>query len=411
MRRIKIVLPFLFSWLLFFYSQVTVMGVELSCPGITQNHKPALFFVTEKYSAEDKRYKSDLYAAYLDPKEVQTELIASGKYLTVAQLDSTVFLIKADDQIYAADFSSGNIKFLAESNRIHLLRTEPERKAAMLIDSNMASGEVKLIELGLENFKTEKMYVLSKKMLGDDFCGIGPNMKISPDFQRVAYICNKSTPDVTHARITAYQLKLLDLQTLKSEILDGNVLVEISMASSHSFGTPPFEWINNQQVLYQDMITTGKNEPNHFDFNGLYVFKIADIETHKITECFRKELRLTLDGGSLLAAPSNGWLIYNNACFLDLENKMLVDKNLPFSIASDYSLRKTEIKFGKDIIYTGSASSAAGWLSTSGENFAYLLRSSNSIESVLYVFLSGYNKTVKVAEIGSGNISIIGWIE
>jgi hypothetical protein len=409
MRRTKIVLPFLFGWFLFFYSQGTVAGAELSCPRITQNHRPALFFVTEKYSAEDKRYKSDLYAAYLEPNEVQTELIVSGTYLTVAQLDNTIFLIKADDQIYAADFNSGSMKFLAESNRIHLLRAEPERKAAMLIDFNVAAGEARLVELGFGNFETKQTHVLSQKMLGDNFCGIGPHMKISPDFKRVAYVCPRNKPAVE--RTTGYLLKLLDLSSLKSEVLDSNVTVEISMASSHAFGTPPFEWISDHQILYQDMIRNDANGPNNFHADGLYVFKIADIETHKISECFRKKLRLTLDGGSLFAAPSNGWLIYNNAFFLDLENRMLVDKNLPFSIASDYSLHKTEIKFGKDIIYSGSASSATGWLSTSGGNFAYLLRSSNSIESALYVFLSGYNKAVKVAEIGSGNISLIGWIE
>lgn len=411
MSRTKMILLFLLNGTLLFNSRINLCEAELSSLKIPVNNRPVLLFTMEQYSAEDKNYKSDLHAAYFDGNEVQTERITSGKYLTIAQLDNAIFLIKADNKIYAADFNSGNMKFLAESSRIHPLRAEPKRKAAMLVDSNMTIGEVRLIELRLDNFETKETHVLSKKMMGDDFCGIGPRMKISPDFKRAAYVCNKNKPNIDHARITGYQLKLLDLQTLKSEVLDSNVMVEISMASSYAFGTPPFEWINNHQVLYQDMIADDANEPNDLRFDGLYAFKIADIETHKISECFRKKLRLTLDGGSLQAGPISGRLIYNSNYVLDSENKMLVDKNFPFSITLDYSLHKTEVMLGKDIIYSGSASSVTGCLSVSGENFAYLLRSSNGIESVLYALFSSSKKTVKVAEVSSGNMSLIGWIE
>lgn len=380
----------------------------LNCPRIRNDQRPALLFFQ---GPVDKR---ELCVAYFDGQTAQNEKIASAKYFMVTQLDNAVFLVcekssSTKGRVYAMDLGRGIANLLAESTRIHCLRSEPKMKKAMLVDANMSIGEVRLIELNLANLKVTLRHTLKKELLGDRFNGIGPGMKLSPDFRHIVYASRKG--DKVHENWSEYILRILNLATMKIENLDTNVGVQISAFSSRGWGRLPFEWINNNEVIYQDMVPNEPNEISIPPFQALNVFKIVDIETKKISELLRRELPLTLDGGSLIANPLNGQLIYNKKYILDLRKKTFKPKDLPFSIVTNRLTKQMQVLSGTDVLYSDSARYVGGCISPSGNNFAYSLRpKTRSLAEELYAKVRGLPEPIKVAE-GPSWIRAIGWIE
>jgi hypothetical protein len=379
-----------------------------NCPRLGKDKRPALLFY------EGGPDGLHLYVAYQQDGKLVRESIVSARYLELTQLDNAIFLTntRLSSFIYAMDFNTGEVKPIGEDGMIWCLRAEPARKTAMLIDSRRGSGRDRLIELGLTSLTTTKEQVLSNKELGDEYDRIVHPYKISPDFQQIAYVSKKGGKAVE--RVSNCELKSLDLRIYKTKVLDDNVRVEISGASSLGNGIPPFEWISNSQVLYQHIIAQESSKESEWSLrplNGLCVFKIVDIKTGNISECFRKEIRLELEGGTLKADPLTNRLIFNRNFILDYIQNQIVDKNLPFSVSSYFS-RKTEIKSASEVLYSGNLICSTTCLSKSGVNFSYLLASGGlSVQSEIYAVFNGSRKPVKVAE-GINQMSHpIGWIE
>jgi hypothetical protein len=381
---------------------------RLYCPRIKNSQRPALLFFQ---GPADKR---ELCVAYFDGKTAQNEKIASAKYFMVTQLDNAVFLVcekssSTKGRVYAIDLSRGIANLLPESTRIRCLRAEPRMKKAMLVDANMGIGEVRLIELNLANLKVTLRHTLKKELLGDRFNGIGPGMKLSPDFRHIVYASRKG--DKVHENWSDYILRILELATMKIENFDTNVGVQISALSSRGWGTLPFEWINNNEVIYQDMLP---NEPNEISIppsQALNVFKIVDIKTKKISELLRREFPLTLDGSSLIANPLNGQLIYNNKWILDQRKKTFKPKDLPFAVVPGFHAKPTKILHGQVVLYSGGPRCVSNCISPSGNNFAYSLRpKTRSLADDVYAKVQGLPEPIKVAE-GPSWTRAIGWIE
>lgn len=391
---------------------ILVRGVyakgKLCCPRIRNDQRPTLLFIG---GPQDKR---ELCVAYFKGQTAQKENIISAKYLQVTQLDNAIFLVTTkrspvEGCVYAMDLGKGIVKLIAEHTRIHCLRAEPRMKKAMLVDANMGIGEVRLIELNLANLETTLRHTLKKELLVDRFNGIGPRMKLSPDFKHIVYASRKS--DKVPERWSEYILRVLDLSTMKIEDLDNNVGVQISIISSRGWGSPPFEWINNNEVIYQDMVPNKPNEISEPALQALNIFKSVNIKTKKVMELFRKELRLTLDGGSLQANPLNGQLIYNREYIFDLERKRLVPKTMPFAVVPGYRSKPTKILHGEVVLFSGSARCVGSCVSPSGNNFAYSLRpKTRSLAEELYAKVQGLSEPIKVAE-GPSWTTAIGWIE
>jgi hypothetical protein len=380
----------------------------LNYPRIRSVQRPALLFFE---GSVDER---NLCVAYFDGKTAHNEKIASAKYLQVTQLDNAVFLVcetssSTKGRVYAMDLGKGIVKLIAKSTRIRCLRSEPQRKTAMLMDSNMSIGEVRLIELNLADLKVTLRHTLKKELLGDRFNGIGPEMKLSPDFRHIVYASRKG--DKVHENWSEYILRILDLATMKIENLDTNVGVQISALSSRGWGRLPFEWINNNKIIYQDMVP---NEPNEISIppsQAINVFKIVDIETKKISVLLRRELPLTLDGGSLIANPLTEQLIYNREYILDLEKKRLIPRTTPFAVVPGFHAKPTKILHGQVVLFSGVSSCVSNCISPSGNNFAYSLRPKpRSLAEELYAKIQGLPEPIKVAE-GPSWTRAIGWIE
>jgi hypothetical protein len=314
------------------------------------------------------------------------------------------------------DLNSGTIKRISETPGVRCLRSEPSRKTAMLIDSIRIPGEDRLAELGLTSLATAERQVLSKALLGDEYSNIThprprtlldneyfrithPFM-ISPDFLHIAYISNKGEFEAGD-----FELKSLDLQTLKTEVLDRNVNVQIPGISSFSHGFPPFEWISNSQVLYQHMVSQD-------GVNALCAFKTVDIRTKEISERFRKQVRMELNGGYLETDPLTGHLILNRKYVLDYTQNQIIDRILPFTVGSDPLQKGTEIKSADGVLYSGSAMCIGTWMSASGTSFAYVLTPSYGAPSAEVYALFGRDiKPLRVAEGYSSFTHPIGWIQ
>jgi len=397
-----------FLFVIIFVTDVFAEG-QFNCPKITDDQCPALLFI------EGSVDESNLYIAYFDGKTVRREKIISSRYIQVTQLDNAVFLVSTSEspnngKVYAIDFSGPKAKFLAQSTRIHCLRAQPQRKTAMLMDVNGNIGRIQLIELNLANLESTLRYTLSKEVLGDNFIGMVQSMKLSPDFKHIVYAGRKGNKE--HELWSEYTLRILDLATMKAEDLDKNVGVQISGISSFWCGIPVIEWINNDEVIYRDMVPNEPKQISKPELDSLNIFKSVNIRTKEISELFRKELRLTLDGGSLQTNPLNGKLLYNNLWYLNLRDGTLTPKNLPFSVIVDKSTKQTQVLQGTDVLYCGDEHCIGRPISTSGGNFAYSLRPKRGTLCVkLYAKFEGTEQPLKIAQGPYSPTSPIAWIE
>jgi hypothetical protein len=384
-------------------------GSFTGCPVITGENRPALLFV------EGPIDQSHLYVAYRKGRDLHREELISGRHLEVSQLDNAVFLISvtnapADRKVYAANLAAGRTRLLAEGTWLNCLRAEPRNKAAILLTRDPKQDLARFVELDLAALQATPRYVFSREELGEDFDNIDSNVRISPDFGCVAYVRKKTPARVE--RWSEYELRLLDLPTMKTRILDPNVGVEISIASSFAWGRPVFEWLSEKEILYRDMPPGGSDKVADFASERLSLFKIVNIDTGLISEAFRKRLSLTLDGGSLKTDPVSGALVYNEEFVLDLPNEMLTPKNLPFAVVRDYSARRTDILCGQRLLYSGPANCVNTCVSASGRNFAYALRErTESLDARLNAKFSASDQPVRVAEGPYLPTRAVAWIE
>lgn len=393
----------------------------VTCPQIASNMRPALLVV------EGKTYEeSRLWVAYQYGGKLHRESIISGNRLEVTQLDNATFLVStsqspyigATGSTYVLDLNSGTVKQISESPGIRCLRSEPSRKTAMLIDSVRIPGEDRLTELGLTSLATVERQALSKALLGDEYSKITHSrpkivldneyfrithpFKISPDFLHIAYISNKGDFDGGD-----FELKSLDLQTLKTEVLDRHVNAQVPGISSFLHGFPPFEWISNSQVLYQNMVSQD-------GVNALCAFKIVDIRTKEISEQFQKKVRMELNGGYLETDPLTGQMILNRKYVLDYSRNQIIDRILPFTVVTDPLQKGTEIRSANDVLYSGSDMCIGTLLSTSGSSFAYVLTPQYGASSAkVYAFFGRDLKplSLPVAQGYSAFTHPIGWIQ
>ncbi len=374
---------------------------RFSCPMISKDKRPALVFV------EGPADRSHLYVAHVGRRGLRREKIISSKSIEVAQLDNAVFLVTRQDtpqkgKTYVADLEGGAVKLLAEHTRINCLRTDPRSKKAMLRDVGPGAQEFRLIELDLCNFEMRLRANFKREVLGR---WIG-TLKVSPDFERIAYACVKSGgfPDL----YGGCSLRVMDLQTMEIEELVDNIHVKVSGLSSSGWRVLAFDWVNNDEIVYKDMPGNLQSSPG----KGLCIFKVVNIKAKKTSEVMRTELPLTMNGGSLDMEPFDGQMICDGKFILDLESKTLFPKTLPFSVLPDFYMSPTKILHGKDVLYSGKAACVSSCISTSGNNFAYLLSWPKVPPgSFLYAKFDRTDEPVKAGEGSYWPTRPIAWIE
>jgi len=373
----------------------------LPCPKLPDDGYPALVYVVGVDRA------NTLCVAYLEEGEVHREVIVSGSPDQIRRLDAAVFLAHdgfgAQARPYAIDIAKGRMKPVEQGD---LLRSVPERGKAMLARLDAKAGTLDLIEVDLKTLESKLAQTLTKEKLGDEFDGLRlSTMKLSPDFARLAYARLKGDPDRVHSPAT-YSIKVLDLSTLKVSEIDDDVQVRIGMFSSRTYGRPPFEWLSDDEILYQHAPDDGDG------VTAEHVLRIADVKAGTTREIMRPMVRMTVDGGRLDRDPVSGRIEYNREYLLDLKDKALVARDHPFSVERGTDPPIVTVRREDAVVFEGDGWLAGSCLSPSGKHFAVLIRPDiHQPQSILYAIIAGRREPVVVSENASRSAFFLAWVE
>jgi hypothetical protein len=285
----------------------------------------------------------------------------------------------------------------------------------MLIVDDRHAHVVELFELDLATFRVTPRRRIPESMLvsslGD---GLDRRMlmavRLSPDFTRLAFAAVAgSEPRRLHE--TAYELKLLELATMKVAPVARDMHVVLPSISSLSRGNPAFEWISNDEIIYQDIAPGPPGEV--LVLKRDHLLKIVTVATGGVRVLLRHELSLELGGGELKANAITGRIEYQRAWVLDVPGKQLLPRDDPFSVERR-SGGETEIRRGKHVLYRGTKRCSLHCVSPSGLHLAYLLRELGNDRihrDSIYVSLAGASEPVMVAEGRGYGTRPIAWIE
>lgn len=335
--------------------------------------------------------------------------LLSGGNIAVTRLGRTTFLVTTDKDakggtVYVMDLATGGMKKLFTGKNVCCLRSEPGRGVAMLAEWDRAS--ISLIELDLATFATQPKGEIPKAAIG----GMAPTkIRISPDFARMAYATSEGDDALHHGK---YTLSVLELWTMASQELVRGIRVDLPGISSFSHGLPPFEWLSNDEVVYQDMEPNTAPGAQAYSDTMMHVFKAVDVKTKAVRELFRSERTMALDGGSMVYDPVTGRIVYNREWLVDMHAMRLVPRDLPFEVKNDYKAGEVSVLWGEKTLYRGKDICLGACISPSGANFAYMLRPRReTLVATIYAKIDGKDEPVKVAEGMHAPTSPVGWIE
>ena len=401
---------FLFSFACFAQDETTIQNIPVL-------QFPALLY-TQEYPNLDETQRISLMIATIVNDKANIQKIVSAREVRARQLSDTVFFVQADQRPqdrslwgqtqYIVDFKAGSKVLLCDSLSLdklvhyYCLRSIPEKNEAVLLRYGQGTDKSTLVHVDLKTLETKTLYELPEKNKMPEF-NDNPRVKISPDFKKLAALKNPNQQNQRppQSRESDYSLRVLDLDTMKIRVIEDNLKVQINPRSSLDYGWPSFEWISSNEILYQNMVPIDLSKSQ-------YILKCANIKDNAITEWLTKQLRLTLDGGSL----SYNWLtgeLYFQDFLVDIKNKTLLPKNDSYSIKQDG--QRTEISFNNEIICNLSDYGYVDTcVSSSKKNFACLIRFNKTGVNAIYMKTNDIKKSVVVSQ-KSFYTEVIGWIE
>jgi len=280
------------------------------CPKLTPEQYPALLF----RKPVDGGRRSNLAVVHFVNGRPRYDYIPQGRYRRVIQVDTAAFLLctashNKNGEVLLADLRGGKLLSLKRGvGDLRLLRANLKRRRAVFAAMNVREGFVDLVELDLKTFNMPSTIRLTHDKFGGSFSEIVGVLQISPDFKRLAYAARLGG----QLHDTHYELRVLQIATGKTSVLDGKVRVVLSPLSSSSHGRPPVAWLDNNRVLYQ----------HHLD--ALSMLKIADAGKGTVANLLEAKLPGTLSGGTLRLCPFSGKVIYHEQYTVDLAAKRLV---------------------------------------------------------------------------------------
>ena len=387
-------------------------GEYLSCPSVTKTQRPALLFIGGDI------YHSDLKIALFGDgsNDVRTKHILSAKSMQISQLSNAVFLITTHDdarkgKVFAANLDKGEMRHIADSTAIHCLRSLPSKNMAVLLDVQPTKDKMAIYDLSLDTLQTTPRHTLSRQKYGKEYVGFGPRMKISPDLRYIAFVQPELPLSVR--RWSTYTLKILDLSDGRVDDLVNNVGVLIGSFSSFALGIPPIEWLDDRELLYQDMDKPEKTEIFDHDQETTHRFKSVNVKTGLVRERMISQLPLSFDGGSLITDPLSGDLVFRDKWIIDLTNKSLKLSISPFAIRVSPEQKNTQILKGSEVLHSGSQRCVFKSVSASRANIAYSLRpwASNSLQTAVYAKTQAMREPAEITTGPYLPVRPVGWIE
>ena len=402
---------------------ITLLCISQSCPAnnffnfepIAKRDYPALIFIEDEANTSPNLiFQGNLYVVTVTDGKVKCQKIITPHYVQATQISDSVFLAQANEypfgeyekwrqSIYLVNFASGSSVLLSESvsrdKLVHYfcIRSDLNSNKAVLLRYGQGTENPQLFEIDLKTLEQKLLYIIPKKDIILPF----PNVKLSPDFNRLAAMVPSSNDFKT------FTLRIIDLKTMKVSELDTKVALQISPVSSRG-GTPPLEWISNNEILYQDMLP---QKGDSLSFNkGTYILKCCNIDTKKTSEWIRQEMPLRTDGGSLKLNPFTGNIEYMyNQYIVDVKKHSLIPNKPAFSVIQNYDKKPSEVYYHGKMIYKDVCS--FGCISHSSNNFAFFTRPDIKANlSVIQAVINGNEKPVQVKEV-SNSTNLLCWIE
>ncbi len=352
---------------------------------VSKDQYPALVFVHADINRDPPDRSSLMIATFVGDKPT-VQKVMTAQYIKTVQLSDAVFLLEATQYTkdyalrsqahFLVNFHTGSSVLLSRSKLrdklVHLrcLLSIPNNDEAIILRYGEGTEESTLIHVNLKTLETTTRYTLPRTDATRGFHN--PHMKISPDFRLIAaMVCREQREPRTASRRSSFSLRVLDLETMKVTELDDEVMVEISVWSSFGGGTPPFEWISAQDILYQHMIPEDVDEGG-FRHEAQYVLKCANVKSKKVTEWVKKRLLLTLDGGNMRRNWFTGELRYHDFS-IDARRRVLVPYRPCYSVKRVSG--RTEIRFHEEVLYHHRGRAYAhACASHSQKHFAYFVR-------------------------------------
>ncbi len=387
---------------------------------IAREHYPAFFFVQEDTAAR-RPVRSNLLVATFVGGRAEVRKVMAAEYIKAKQLADAIFMLEAEhypdersewtQEYRLVDFRSGGAVVLSESRSrdelVHLrcLRSNPDSGEAVILRYGQGTTESSVIRVDLGSLKTTVLRNIPRTDATTGFHG--PRVRISPDFKRLAAMVGRERTGRSNR--TAYSLRVLDLDTLKTTELDTEVMVEISPISSFGRGNPPFEWITPTAVLYQHILPE-KAPVGRWRSYARHVLKSVNVASGAADVWLTKSMRLSMQGGTMRRDWLTQKLEYHDY-LVDTQSRKLMARRPSYTI-SDRS-GAYEIRFRGELLkeHPPNPSYAYGYTSPSGDNLAYFVSYHDQRASpAVYAKTADMKQAVQVSR-GPFHTTPVGWLE
>ncbi len=371
-------------------------GEALTCPKLDKNRFPALIY-TDGHT---------LHVAHFGGGRVHQDEVVFPSDVYLDTLRDGVFLAREQNDrhatsVHIVDLHAGIVKPLTEGGKQshnRILRISPERNKAVLLHGVRNVPELIFIELNLTTYETKTVYRIDRDSLGDEYDRIRGPLSLSPDFTHLAYATRHEPADAMGP--STYTLKILNLETKKIRELDPSVHATLSPLSSAPYGYPAFIWIDNREILYQDMPVN----PTRFDSlasDSDFALKTVDIQTGTIVTRDVQKGRLTVSGGQFAHSIDYNRLVFKPQRIVNAKSEIVPSTVPRYRVEQKRGARTLTVLDGDTILYQGERSCSRRRVSPSGKHFAYLLGSDRSegMPSEIYVKLEGRAEPLKVGKV------------
>jgi hypothetical protein len=403
-------------WIIFMLlmSPVAYCLEDTVCFELEEEYYPALIYTVG----------STLQAAYWDGDQFTVqEIMENGKYAK-----------PVGDRMYFV--SNTNYRrlynyFVIDLNRGRITRIEYDEplrfigaaygECLMFYQSKNSDDDLAFYRFDLKTFALQPLIHYTHKDNPDWFNDLSYRFKISPDCRYLASLRYRAEKREVHPKPANYDLSITDLYTNETKMVDDEVGIVISFISSSGRGYPPFEWLDDDELMYLDMdmdkATIGNFGAHDFITEVSSTLKIAAVSPLDITitEHGDYDLPLTINGGSFV--PSKEQILYEDYRVnweVDQKNKVMVQQQEPYEISRDRNTRDQSIQYFDQQLYQGELQIHDKLTSLSKKNFAYVLRKSGNPGEhyySLYIAQKGGSKPIPIIEHTRSSIQLIEWFE
>lgn len=382
-------------------------GETLTCPTLDKSQYPALVY-TEGPTLHVAHFKSGQahrqQVTFRDNHNLYLERLRDGVFLAGESWRQD------GGPVHIVDLNAGIVKPLSENGgpgKHHTLHISPEGKRALLLYAVKDVPGILFIELDLSTYETKTTHILDRDFTGNKRDKIHNLFRLSPDFTHLAYAIRHLPAGAV--RPSTSTLKVFSFDTAKICELDPRVHVWLCPLSSSGYGLPALEWIDNREILYQNMPTElGAND--FWAMEGDYALKTVGIQTGTIVTRDVQEGRLMISGGNFAYDVDRDRIVYKR--HPDIKTKVETAKPIVPRFRRERGAAGHTIMDGETILYQGKRLCSGESVSPSGKHFAYVLQRDRSkdIPYEIFVKLEGRAEPLKVGVVES-HPRVGWWIE